>query len=188
MRSPSASWDRPAVRRARRIRAAISGRGAFRSCSVTTTADNVAKFYYVARYVSSDRYLRYPQSAGLLRSAVPRLTKLQDLLNALGWTQEQLADATGIRRTDINAICRGRIGVGHARLRLIADALNVSPSDLDADAPEPPRLLPLARLEALEAADATRKKDLEDLTRTVARLTLRVRRLEGGESQKRGQP
>jgi transcriptional regulator with XRE-family HTH domain len=55
---------------------------------------------------------------------------LPPLLVKKGWTQERLADETGIRRTDVNAIARGRIEVGRGRLERIASALEVSVFEL----------------------------------------------------------
>ncbi len=82
---------------------------------------------------------------------------LPRLLRARGLTQEELADATGITRTDINALARGRIEAGPTRLRRIAEALDVSALDLGA--PE---------ATASEEA-ATLRESLEELAEMVAR-------------------
>lgn len=59
---------------------------------------------------------------------------LPALLAQKNWTQDKLADATGIRRTDINALARGRLSAGPGRLTRIADALGVSVLELGAPA------------------------------------------------------
>lgn len=80
---------------------------------------------------------------------------LPAILKARGLSQEWLAEETGIRRTDINALCRGRIEAGPSRLQRIADALDVSFAELGAPAEEAtdPRSQSIhSRLEELEAA------------------------------------
>lgn len=79
---------------------------------------------------------------------------LPAILRARGMTQDELAEKTGIRRTDINALVNGRIDAGAGRLGKIADALEISSAELAA----PPAVADLAeqlfgdRLRALEAA------------------------------------
>lgn len=97
---------------------------------------------------------------------------LPPLLERKGWTQERLADETGIRRTDINAIARGRIEAGRDRLERIAEALEVSVLELGApvgEADEAGRTL-LDRQAELEAEVLRLTKQLGRLARRVAAL------------------
>lgn len=91
------------------------------------------------------------------------------LLRARGMTQERLADLTGIRRTDINALCNGRIKAGPKRLQLLAEALEISPVELDAPGPTATqtRRLILDRLEELEALAIQTVADLLELGKRV---------------------
>jgi len=50
--------------------------------------------------------------------------------SALGWTQEELANASGLHRTYIGHVERGEINVALKNIVLIADALDVTPADL----------------------------------------------------------
>lgn len=83
-----------------------------------------------------------------LSSTLPRL------LAERGWTQDRLADEAQIRRTDVNALIRGRISAGPVRLERIAVALGVSVLDLGAPAEQagPEGRSVLDRLEVLEKA------------------------------------
>lgn len=66
------------------------------------------------------------------------------LLAERGLTQEDLAERSGMRRTDINAIVKGRVKVGPTRLARIAAALEIPESKL-AEPPEPSPRSPLLR-------------------------------------------
>lgn len=82
---------------------------------------------------------------------------LPGLLTERGMTQAELAEKTGITRTDINAFARGRTEAGRDRLARIADALEVSLVDLGAAEEEddtPVRASILGRLEELAATVA----------------------------------
>ena len=94
---------------------------------------------------------------------------LPPLLEAKGWTQERLAEATGIRRTDINAICKGRTSVGPDRLQRIAGALEVSLLDLDVG--DPAELA--ARSAVLRDRVAVLESALDEVRRELAELRRR---------------
>lgn len=115
-------------------------------------------------------------------------TPLKALLRRLGWTQKQLADATGILRTDINAIVNGRAALGSERRAKIAEALGVSVLEVGAPEAEAdvPGLSLLARLAQLEDDLAGSVLGQAKLTRQVAALQARVRRLEAQGEQGRG--
>jgi len=49
---------------------------------------------------------------------------------ALGWTQDELATASGLHRSYIGHVERGEINVALKNIVLIADALDVTPADL----------------------------------------------------------
>lgn len=101
---------------------------------------------------------------------------LPPILQARGMTQDALADATGIRRTDINKIARGRVEVGPSRLQRIADALGVTVLELAPQVePDERGLLFLDRLEALEEREAN---DVLKLRRDLAAAIRRIRALE----------
>lgn len=96
---------------------------------------------------------------------------LPTLLQARGMTQDELADATGIRRTDINAIARGRVKAGQGRLQRIADGLGVSVVELAPKSEPDHRALDYAaRLEELEAAVNRLGPDLRKVVRRVRAL------------------
>jgi transcriptional regulator with XRE-family HTH domain len=101
---------------------------------------------------------------------------LPALLQERGLTQEQLAKITGIRRTDINALARGRLDAGPRRLAALADALDVTVFDLGAPAAaarsEEARVLD--RLRALEEADGRLLHLIAELTSRVEALELRA--------------
>jgi len=90
-----------------------------------------------------------------LRATLPAILKARRM------TQDELAEKTGIRRTDINALANGRIEAGTGRLSKIAAALEISPAELAA----PPAVAELAeqmfgdRLRALEAAFGQERTD-----------------------------
>lgn len=46
-------------------------------------------------------------------------------MKEFGWTQADLAEATGIAQPNLSAILRGRVNPGWATVCLIADALEV---------------------------------------------------------------
>lgn len=78
---------------------------------------------------------------------------LPGLLAERGMTQKQLAEKTGIKRTDINALAKGRVKAGEQRLRRLAEGLDVSVAELGGQSENGDRRRGyLARLEALEAA------------------------------------
>ena|SRR5665213_2884742 len=97
---------------------------------------------------------------------------LDDLLRQRGWTQEQLAKASGISRNDINAMARGRLTVGPKRLGRIAAALKVSVLELGApegEADARGQTL-LDRQQELEASVLKLTKQVNRLARQVAEL------------------
>jgi transcriptional regulator with XRE-family HTH domain len=106
---------------------------------------------------------------------------LPDLLARKGWTQERLADETGIRRTDINRLANGKIPAGRDRLSRIAAALDVSERELDprgsARAGGPPIL---ARLEAVEDRQ---REGIRKFDAFVKATTARLAALEGAQAQ-----
>lgn len=103
---------------------------------------------------------------------------LPPLLAARGLTQDQLAEATGLRRTDINALARGRIKAGAKRLGLIAEALGVSPWELGAQpsGDDARARTPLRRLEEVEAELARVGPILTELADRVEALERRAGR------------
>ena len=114
---------------------------------------------------------------------------LPKLLAERGWTQERLGDATGIARTDINLLCRGKKRLGLVRARRIADALGVSLLELGA--PDPLATDAAShdlrdRLAALEAGLASADSERRDLVQLVAELTVRLERLEALASSAEG--
>lgn len=113
-----------------------------------------------------------------LRSTLP------PLLADRGMTQEQLAEATGLRRTDINALARGRVEAGPKRLRLIARALKVSPAELGGETePGDRRARTLER--RLEEAEAELARTGPILTELADRVEALERR--AGGAARRGQ-
>jgi transcriptional regulator with XRE-family HTH domain len=103
---------------------------------------------------------------------------LPGLLAQRGWTQERLAEETGIQRTDINSIARGRIKVGQTRLERIAAALGVSVLELGAPSGEGDDLGQTLLDRQAELEDAVLK-----LTKDVSRLARQV-----GELKRQAQP
>lgn len=83
-------------------------------------------------------------------------TTLPALLAKKGWTQEKLAGEAKLRRTDVNALARGRLKAGPKRLGRIAAALEVSVLELGA---------PIA---LRDQAGATLLDRLEELSELVA--------------------
>jgi len=83
---------------------------------------------------------------------------LPALLEARDMSQQALADATGIRRTDINAYCKGRKRLGADNGPKIAHALGLEPNYFT---PAPPQSSP--EIDALQAR-------AEELLRDVAKL------------------
>jgi transcriptional regulator with XRE-family HTH domain len=102
---------------------------------------------------------------------------LPALLRARGWTQEQLADATGIRRTDVNALAKGRIEAGPARLSRIAAALEVSVLELGAPI-EQADAKGTALLDRLEALEAREPAELVKIRRDLNAAIRRIQALE----------
>lgn len=101
---------------------------------------------------------------------------LPGLLEARGMTQDDLAGATGIRRTDINAIARGRRKPGPGVLQRIADGLGVSVIELAPSSEPDQRALDYgARLEELEAVVNRLGPDLAQVVRRVRALERQVR-------------
>lgn len=115
---------------------------------------------------------------------------LPGVLRARGMTQDELAALTGIRRTDINAIARGRIEVGPDRLRRIAEALSISVLELipEAEPDETAFLLDHRLREAEDAVNAVTEETAKNrraigaLQRRVRELEDRLERLDGGSA------
>jgi transcriptional regulator with XRE-family HTH domain len=106
---------------------------------------------------------------------------LPQLLADRGWTQEQLGDATGIARTDINLLCNGKKRLGLARARRIAAALDVTLLELGVPTASDPESNHLrARLATLEARAEELNAENERLDQLVVELSVRVEALEGG--------
>lgn len=103
---------------------------------------------------------------------------LPDLLARKGWTQERLADETGIRRTDINRLANGKIPAGRDRLSRIAAALEVSERELDPAAP-PEQGGPSYR---------DRLEELEDAVNTLGEQLSRLESLDRQASVSKPQP
>lgn len=101
---------------------------------------------------------------------------LPDLLRRRGWTQQRLADETGLKRTDINRIANGRLEVGADRLSRIAAALEVPVTELGADDPTAPTLSLSARLEALGEAVATLLRNQEEAMAALQEIRDELRR------------
>lgn len=108
-------------------------------------------------------------------------TTLAKIRGARGLSQDDLAALTGIRRTDISKIENG-LPVGAKRLRLLADALEVSALEL-APAAEPDERARLLehRLEELAANDAeilaNQKRAVGEILREVRALAATLERL-----------
>lgn len=98
--------------------------------------------------------------------------RLRELRKARKLTQDQLADRTGIARTDISGIENDRISVGPARVASLAAALEVSALELQPAAEADPLGLTLQDRQAELEAEVLR------LAGQVARLARRVRTLE----------
>lgn len=71
---------------------------------------------------------RGPQSANSLRAQLGR--RLRILRAVHGWSQEALADASGLHRTYISAIERGRCNLSLDNLERLAAAFGVTSSAL----------------------------------------------------------
>lgn len=132
---------------------------------------HVACLYYAARDVSRAGDLHIYAATGLLRRVARRIflnKTLPRLLEEKEWTQERLGEATGIRRTDINSICRGRLAVGPSRLDRIAAALEVTLFDLGVEEPQAAAARSVAildRVARLEAEQAQIRRGLDELRR-----------------------
>jgi transcriptional regulator with XRE-family HTH domain len=89
------------------------------------------------------------QNVRALRTAVsPRLS------------QERLAEATGLHRTEIGKIEQGRVDPRLTTLHLVADALNATVDDLVRGLPVPPQRDPWSRIKRGEtAADSAPQTD-----------------------------
>lgn len=98
--------------------------------------------------------------------------RLRELRKARKLTQDQLADRTGIARTDISGFENDRISIGPDRLATIAEALEVSVLELQPAAEVDPLGLTLQDRQAELEAEVLR------LAGQVTRLTRRVRTLE----------
>lgn len=106
---------------------------------------------------------------------------LPQLLAERGWTQQRLADETGIARTDINLFCTGKKRLGLVRAGRIADALGVSLLELgapDVQAQDPASTTLRDRLAAVEAEAAALNEENGRLDRLVVDLSVRVEALE----------
>ncbi len=64
--------------------------------------------------------------------------RIRQLRDGLGWSQDVLAELSGIHRNYIGQIERCAINPGLANLALIARALGVTIGDLTIDVPDPP--------------------------------------------------
>lgn len=56
--------------------------------------------------------------------------RVREAREAVGWTQQDLADAIGVNRVEISMIERGDREMGVLRLARIAAALGITPNDL----------------------------------------------------------
>ncbi|MBA3783222.1 MAG: helix-turn-helix transcriptional regulator [Nocardioides sp.] len=56
--------------------------------------------------------------------------RVRELRQERGVTQQQLADAIGVHRVNLNRFENGRADLGVSRIRALAEALNVEPSQL----------------------------------------------------------
>lgn len=92
------------------------------------------------------------------------------LLKKKRWTQQRLADATGITRNDINAFANGRLEAGGERLERIAAALEVSVLELGAPLAEADEagVTLIDRLEALEERAEKERKRFDRLLRAAS--------------------
>lgn len=131
---------------------------------------HVARFYYVACYVSRVGYLLFRNGFALLRSVgVDLSATLRPIREARGLTQQQLADRCmpPMPRTDISQIETGKRKPGAVVLTRLAEALEVSRAEL---APTVP-------------ADDRRGRLLidrqQELGAEVVKLAQQVRRLRG---------
>jgi transcriptional regulator with XRE-family HTH domain len=68
-----------------------------------------------------------PAAQGIVMSPGEMIRELRD---AKGWSQMDLARATGISQTNISAIENGRIEIGKSRSVVIAEALHVHPASI----------------------------------------------------------
>lgn len=104
---------------------------------------------------------------------------LPQLLADRGWTQDKLAEETGLRRTDVNALVKGRIEAGPGRLRKIADALEVSVLELGApvEAADEKGKTILSLLKELEV------QTTEDVVKLRKDLAAAIRRIHALEQQ-----
>lgn len=98
---------------------------------------------------------------------------LPQALDDLGWTQQRLADETGIRRTDINAIANGK-EVGKDRLGRILRAIGKTEEELGLkpEAPQPrnPVLREIREIKAIiSSASGERHHEHHDLAEQIAR-------------------
>lgn len=57
-------------------------------------------------------------------------TRVQALRKAANLTQAELADAAGLHRVNVSRLEHGLVDIGVSRLRALARALKVDPSDL----------------------------------------------------------
>ncbi len=68
-----------------------------------------------------------PAGGSILMAPGKMVRALRDLK---GWSQLDLAEASGISQTNISAIENGRVQVGKERSIALAEALNVHPSSI----------------------------------------------------------
>ncbi len=68
-----------------------------------------------------------PAGGSILMSPGEMVRALRELK---GWSQLDLADASGISQTNISAIENGRVQVGKERSIALAEALNVHPGSI----------------------------------------------------------
>lgn len=66
--------------------------------------------------------------------------RLRELRKANGWTQQRLADATGVSQPAISQIENGTLSLDLAWMRAFARVLKCAPSDLLTDEDNPDRL------------------------------------------------
>jgi transcriptional regulator with XRE-family HTH domain len=91
--------------------------------------------------------------------------RLRAALDDAGWTQEQLAKATGIARETINGYASGRLGIGSKNGPRIARALRRPPDYFVSQEPPVPSLPDLVeKIERVEqAVESLRREILEAL-------------------------